>query len=58
MTSGSARPRRTILTSRRSAGDALDAGITSKPDKSSSGFNTFYIPSVYGIVDQSQLVVK
>lgn len=40
------------------SGDALDAGITSKPDKSSNGFNTFYIPSVYGIVDQSQLVVK
>lgn len=40
------------------SGDALDAAITSKPDKSSSGFNTFYIPSVFGIVDQSQLVVK
>ncbi len=40
------------------SGDALDAAITSKPDKSSSGFNTFYIPSVFGIADQSQLVVK
>lgn len=40
------------------SGDALDAAITSKPDKSSTGFHTFYIPSVYSIVDQSQLLIK
>src|SRR5262249_38255474 len=40
------------------SGDALDAAITSKPDKSTSGFNTFYIPSVYGSPDQSQLLLK
>jgi hypothetical protein len=40
------------------SGDAVDAAITSKPDKLTRGFNTFYIPSVYGVVDQAQLVIK
>jgi hypothetical protein len=40
------------------SGDAVDAAISSKPDRSTRGFNTFYIPSVYGVVDQSQLVIK
>jgi hypothetical protein len=43
------------------SGDAVDAAITSKPDKvktKAGFFNTFYIPSLYSVVDQSQLVVK
>lgn len=39
-------------------GDALDQGITVKVDKSSSGFNTFYIPSVYGTADQSRVLIR
>jgi hypothetical protein len=40
------------------SGDALDQAIQVKVDKSTSGFNTFYIPSVYGTADQSQLLIK
>jgi hypothetical protein len=40
------------------SGDALDQGISVKVDKSTGGFNTFYIPSIYGTADQSQLVIK
>jgi hypothetical protein len=40
------------------SGDALDAAITSKPDRLSGGFHTFYIPSVYSVGDQSQLLIK
>jgi hypothetical protein len=40
------------------SGDGLDSAITSKPDKSTSGFNTFYIPTIYSATDQSQLQVK
>ena len=40
------------------SGDAVDAAITSKPDRAATGFNTFYIPSVYSVVDQSQLLIK
>ena len=40
------------------SGDGLDAAITSKPDKLPGGFNTFYIPSVYSIVDQLELLIN
>ena len=40
------------------SGDALDAGITVKVDSKTSGFNTFYIPSVYGTADQSHVLIK
>ncbi len=42
------------------SGDGLDQAITSKLDKtaSTSTFNTFYIPTVYGTADQSQLLAK
>jgi len=40
------------------SGDALDQGITVKVDRSTSGFNTFYIPSVYGTADQSHVLIK
>jgi len=36
----------------------LDAGITVKVDSKTSGFNTFYIPSVYGTADQSHVLIK
>jgi hypothetical protein len=39
-------------------GDALDQGITVKVDKSTSGFNTFYIPTIYGTADQGQVLIK
>jgi hypothetical protein len=39
-------------------GDELDLAITTKLDKSTGGFNTFYIPSLYGTSDQSVLLLK
>jgi hypothetical protein len=40
------------------SGDSLDQGITVKVDNKTSGFNTFYIPMIYGTSDQTQLLIK
>jgi len=39
-------------------GDNLDQAITTKIDKGSGGFNTFYIPSLYNSTDQSNFRLK
>jgi hypothetical protein len=39
-------------------GDNLDQTITNKVDKSTSGFNTFYIPSIYSTTDLGSFKLK
>lgn len=40
------------------SGDNLDQTITNKVDKSTSGFNTFYIPSIYSNTDLGTFKLK
>jgi hypothetical protein len=40
------------------SGDNLDQTITNKIDKSTSGFNTFYIPSIYSNTDLGSFKLK
>lgn len=40
------------------SGDQLDQKITTKVDKSTSGFNTFYIPSIYGSTDKADFQAR
>lgn len=42
------------------SGDQLDTGLVNRRDRtdSPSTFNTFYIPSTYGVSDQNQLILE